>query len=73
MGMQTLMPNGETLTEYFKDEKAMNERRKDLERLGGKVQRVVRLHVTDPSKYKPHQGKKEASRRQRQLLRASQK
>lgn len=73
MGMQTLMPNGETLTEFFKDEKAMAERRKDLEKLGGKVQRVVRLHVNKAGKYMPHQGSKEIARRVKRALRQAAK
>lgn len=68
MGMQTLMPTGETLTEFFKDEESMEKRRKVLEDLGGEVQRVVRVH-TNPKYSVPHQGKQEAERRVRQAVR----
>jgi len=69
MGMQTLMPDGQLLTEFFEDEKALKKRRRHLEQMGGKVQRVVR--VIDCSKYRPHQGAKEIARRAKQMQRGA--
>lgn len=71
--METLMPNGERLREFFENEEAMEKRRRQLEGLGGKVQRVLRVHEghkfvhEDRNKYTPHQGKKEIERRKRKL------
>ena len=41
--MQTLMPDGKLLTEFFKDMPELERRRKELEKQGGKVQRIVRV------------------------------
>jgi hypothetical protein len=62
--METKMPDGLILREMFEIEETMNKRRKELEDLGGQVQRV--LHVYR-SKYEPHQGKKEIQRRLKKM------
>lgn len=72
MGMQTLMPDGKLMTEFFETEEKMAKRRKQLESQGGKVQRVVRVHTNpkiNPRYPVPHQGKQECARRVRQMKR----
>lgn len=66
MGMQTLMPDGKVLTEFFETEEKMSKRRRHLESQGGKVQRVVRVY-TNPKYPTPHQGKKEIEKHRRRL------
>lgn len=69
--METRMPNGELLRERFENEEKMNERRQELEKAGGKVERIFHVHRgrhvhKSRSKYEPHQGAKEIARRRKQ-------
>lgn len=66
--MQTQMPDGKLLTEFFDDEESMKKRRAQLEQAGGVVQRVMHVHS---SKYEPHQGKREKMRRIEKALHAA--
>lgn len=66
MGMQTEMPDGRILTEFFRDKPEMERRAKELEAEGGKVLRKVELH-SNPKYPEPHQGKQEIARRLKRL------
>lgn len=66
MGMQTEMPDGRVLTEFFKDMTDLKRRQKELQDQGGKTLRIIEMH-SNPKYPTPHQGKKEVERRRRQM------
>lgn len=70
--METRMPDGELLRERFETMEQLKARRKVLGAQGGIVERIFTVVERIPtkvsqSKYEPHQGKKEMSRRLRRV------
>jgi len=66
MGMQTEMPDGSILTEFFGTKEERDRRKRELQEAGGKVVRKVELHV-NPKYPEPHQGSAEIERRRKRL------